>query len=455
MKVTYCQVGAGKLGLGLAYPLFAPQAHRSILLQRPSPSRNVESSTRNRLLEDAGHFSVDNGPTVSDYPVGEFVLLDDQSRGRALEAFMAADVITIVTGKRTENCWELLVEADRRKTQPCALLVFDNASRSSTSLLDSISTKMGHEFENLIPCDVVCDRICTGLELEDRRVVVHTEEFSDVTVRVPTGFQGVPAILLSEASGVRLVSDDRLFDAYERRKAWLVNAAHYAFAALGLKRNALYTVDMAARDRQITKHVEHMQGELALALLLWMAENGVEPDHNLQLPELLVYAQTVRERVAAGPSDEIGRIFKPLLEYSEHGSMHSDLVEYVKEKNESLLFEHLENIVERKEYEGVNMTARDLIKDWQNQTEIRRYRQELASEIAIFVARLIRRIGLSSFFEKARARLHEPLGIILKALTEAESAGRYPLYTSEAMLAVQEAVQFYVLRAEQDAGGGG
>ncbi|MHB8858853.1 MAG: mannitol-1-phosphate 5-dehydrogenase [Thermoleophilia bacterium] len=452
MEITYCQIGAGKLGLGLVYPLFAPQAHRSILLQRPGEK---ESSTRNIILKEAGQYSVAIGPTITNYLVDEFVELNDQGRELALEALVAADVIAIATGARTENCWELLVEADRRKTKLCAVLVFENGVRCSTSLLDLMSSEMKYRFENLIACDVVCDRICTEIELKDSQVIVHTEEFCDVTIGAKAPLKDNLANLLPGATGVRIVSDDQLFDAYERRKAWLVNSAHYTFAALGRKKGARFTVDMAARDENIRQHVRRMHKELALALLLWMNENGVEPVNELELSELLEYAQVVRQRVAAGPKDEIGRIFKPLLEYSERGSMHSDLVGHLKEKNDLLLVKYLKVMVERKQKDGVSMTVVELIDEWKNRPEVRRYKQNLASEMASFVANLIRRIGLSSFFEKARARLHEPLEIILNALHVTDSAVGYPVYTTEALLAVQDTVQFFVNRAEQDAAGGG
>ncbi|MBU2602211.1 MAG: hypothetical protein KKA32_08600 [Actinobacteria bacterium] len=452
MGINYCHIGAGKLGLGLAYPMFHPVAGRSAIVQRPAASGQSDSQRRNQVLDQREAYYVDDGRQRIEVPVLDFRVLDPvTSPRRVAEVIAGADIVSVATGTDVREYWPALRLADAMKSEPCALLAFDNSRRASSHIIRSAERSLDYRFTKLVPCDMVVDRICTNVRVVEDQVVVEAEAFLDVTIQATDSCGQLLSHLLRDQANVRIVQSDDLFDAYEKRKAWLMNAAHYAFAAFGLQKSPLFTVDSAAKDTEILEAVRRTQNEFTLALLLWMEERGLPEDGDVSKPALIRYAADVRARVASGPTESADRIFNGLLEYSQQGKLHSDIVERMIEDTDQLLKEHLAKVGHHRGRGAKRpiMVAR-ILRGWHREPELQFYRQKLAARLNSHMAALVTRIGLVSFFEKARARIHEPLNLLIEHLkgTPEEEIRGYPMYSTAALLAVENAVLYYVRRAE-------
>jgi type II secretory pathway component PulJ len=376
----------------------------------------------------------------------------------AVELVLQADVIAVATGNSCKDWWPVFAEADNQSSGPTALLAFENAERASTRLLESAKAELDHTFTSFHPCDVVCDRICSRLLFEGETKAVHpgvcvlTESYGAVQIQTHPEVDSLLRDMLETSPDVELVANESLFDAYEKRKAWLVNASHYAYGATALKRldpdgnPTILGTDEAAADEEIDAIVADMQREFVWALMIYASQNGVSDHEEFQEEELVAYCEQVRTRVRTGPDDPIDRLFTPLLNYSPAGKMWADLATEIAHDVDGVLRGHLEAIVDR----HPETRVKTLLGRWSSHGTLQFSRQKSAERVKVHLVSLIRRIGLQSFFEKARGRIHEPLGLILDVISRHPNAQvGHPLAATRVLLDVEAAVLYHIRRAEE------
>ena len=331
----HVHIGSGRLGLGLIGDVATDCNTPVVMFNREgSDPRHlklgksklymVQSRTGEKLVKLHEYFlySSDlgrNGPTS----LGEWI-----SNPLVRLLTTATGIENFETMKDTARAvWSgLSNRINRGVVEPLFIVAAENMPGNSIGLYDAVldlaCANYGYNKERLdkelkrshahfLPC--VVDRICTTIDASSDPVRVMVGEYKQWAINVSS----IPkedryAIeFLRKSEAVRLVDEQRIFELYEKRKAWCLNGIHIASATFAYAHDPpIERLSEALKDQGILKSVRDVQKEFGLALY-FTAHDANDPEFSLD--NIIKFNDSVLERFQSAVDDPAWRILRNLV----------------------------------------------------------------------------------------------------------------------------------------------
>lgn len=317
--------GAGRLGLGLAVPVFS-DVGRVVVCQRESPrwgqyEHGAEISVH--VLNETFRFRVVRKRVDGT----EWVALQKKDGGDILVVSNEIDVhcqfcrpaTSMSTALGTSGLdWFVSIVRNLDLAGPVQKVNI-YPMENDAERVKEVQAIVEAEQRRIAVVPVVVDRICSKLRFGKRRVDVTVEPYASVTVR---GLNPEVLSLLDDHRLVSITEKDWVQEFYRRRKRLLVNGIHMMTAVLGYRRLRKYGVKRSEWRREAPGMILQLERKTLVVLgrmqiVRLMTETGGERVRDIlhkniiqSYDELDRYAKEVRERVRRTP-DELGRLFNP------------------------------------------------------------------------------------------------------------------------------------------------
>ncbi len=443
-SIKYCHIGAGKLGLGLVFPLFADRACDPIIFQRQADPENQNPIYENIRLNNK--YLTYDGTTTTEIAAASLQYFDEmapQGMSNTIEALAEADIVTVCTPTLPENLSQTLAKVNALRSKPAAFLVFANGEKMSSRALRKAETALKSQLDMFVACDVVSDRICPAIDMSGEISRVIVEPYMDVTIHADNVAHDLLVDVLGGQAGVRVTKRAQEFEFFERRKYWLLNGTHYALASrirtekINQSLQATLLNDAAALEA-----IESMQSEIIDAMGLYCRSKGLSEDGEMNREALKIFANEVLDRLRQGPKDGTERIFRDLYNYTSIAKDFANLEMKLKVGHDG----HLKKLFENLASQGRH--AQTVLTDWTDDSELNDFRQHYYAHIHRYIRKAIQSYGLAAYFAKVKTRIGEPLRMILNTMTGKNENGNFPKELSAAMCNMNEVALYYLSEAE-------
>lgn len=411
--IRHAHVGTGKMGLGLVGDLTHEAGLCSTFLSR---NKSTNKLVQDRLLAD-GSYTLELGRDEQPRLVTghHFVRYDPVNPSsvinkQAIDVLGRANCITTAVGaSNLRSIAPVLLEAIKLRCNlengthsacPLALIAFENCENNSYVLRDELVSLAERdpaieEFvrKGVAAYPVIVDRVCSRLSMDpERGVLCHAEDHKELVVAHDSSQDVHPFIRqIGELEAVSLVTTDA-FNLYEKRKYWLVNGIHLALGVYA-QGKGIFLVNQAMGDPDIRESIGAIQNEFADALAEY-ASSSIQASG--QIPEdfeagsLHKYNQRVRERFDR-QQDPVDRIFRDAQVFEETSAKGQVLAMEFSDHNRELVDSLINKRISRQKYEG-----------------------DFRFDLGNLLVNSMSPLRLSAFFGRLRAKVCEPVEILLR-----------------------------------------
>lgn len=247
----HVHIGAGKLGLGFAVPLFS-QIGNVTVIQRPSEAWDKLQCDKVTILTTDKKYkqSFSVVREINDESESDLVKLKNrdlfilsQPSDLTKNIINNADSISISIGHDYSDIIPLLNQLDGKKE--VLVFPFENEEKHfknhfTDSFLESKKIKL---------MKVLADRICSSRTIEEDKIIIATEDYQHVTIG--TSEPQIKSLFFNIKDRVKIVETKEEFSFYFNQKLYIVNGLHMALALI-----ALSPYPINERDKTIS--VKHL-----------------------------------------------------------------------------------------------------------------------------------------------------------------------------------------------------
>lgn len=314
----HIHVGAGSFGLGMVVDICHRRANfRTAVLSQYSGKEHQD------LLRAQQSYAVvfDGDPEHREILKINLHYYAKEDHSKAVELLASPSVGLITTSVGKENLRTvsaLLARAfEKRKQNGIAgklcVVACENLSQNSTELRTYVESHLTPDGvlnlqKEVFFCNSLVDRICSPISCRSGMAEIPAESFHDWILTSPAS--SVPLLdILKRKRLIRFAHSELEFKAYELQKYWCMNGLHLATAAYAYNsKKDLPHFSQALAFPFLSKKVQALQNELALAFLLYVRRNGLRD--RFSEPAVRRYNKRLFQRLRLNATDTVGRILK-------------------------------------------------------------------------------------------------------------------------------------------------